>query len=1167
MKSFLAVCDRSHKLLISFILITGIGCGATDIVVPPIDNSPGNSNILVQSWSARNKLIAKEITTTSLESSMHSLDWNEDGYPDLVLHEQGSDQLTLQLNDGKGDFFSISIALPESINTIESLRDFNQDGTIDLLTRNQDAMLGIYYNLGANIFSLPKKNLNHAADIVSIVDINKDKRPEIILTTDQGINILKNLPSGNFDSTFVYAEESRDNSIGFGLSTKLSLESGDLDGDGDSDLIINSPIYGTRHWYKNEGDFSFSAIVLPSESRANFATIRDFDNDGDIDVLINALDPSAAILLNDGKGNFTNLKLDYKREMGNTYNRLFPRYVYSRDIDADGDFDLIEMSSHTQGKARVDGINIFENLGDVSFVLHSIAIPTNMSYVNFTDINADGAMDIVGLNAENDKKTINWLDPSDSRLIADNVNLRLVDATDYTNTNNAEYSIYGKDATLFSVNSQTGDLQFKTAPKLSSPNDRNRNNIYELFLRRTADKKSINKKFSISIYQDDEDDDNDGVSDIHDQFPLDPRESTDSDLDGIGNNEDTDDDNDGALDIIDNAPTDPTSTRPPVWIRAPFEYFVVIEGSSTEINLTASDIDNNPIEFSVVSATPGSETNIAGDQLYVKAPLLAQLDANKERPSQIEVIVAAGDGFSNTNHVLVVNLLADDGDADDDGVEDKNDAFPTDPSESTDTDGDGVGDNADTDDDGDGVADYSDRSPKLKSSFSPPFWESSFEFSTLFQHTGDSISDFLVTDIDNDGKDDIVVLSQGKENQLYYYHQTPESEFGISLISGNLPHYGRLYTADLDNDSKQEIILGSQAEILVFQNSDGDNFTQVSLVDVEAGDRLAFGDINSDGKTDIVTKRGDKGPIYLLENNGDLNFTQRLIHQAYDQILDFALTDFDGNGTTDIFGFSWIDKPNIVFSNDGTGNLTQINHRISADFRSTQLGDINRDGKMDLIDYSGRDPQWFEQLDNGNFTRHRINVLSNPQYPDLYTKFSAKPYVLDFDKDGDIDFIIGPEQNISKAPIVLLENIGQNYWVANSLFNGETARIQDVKNTDRNEMDTPVVFFQNENIIKRSSLEYHYKIVEGDTWSSVLVVNDPDGEQSRFSIVDGLDAAFFDIDTQTDTLTFALETTVDEPQDGNRDNIYQVRVEVTDGQSTSTRTFSIEVLPSQTQLK
>ncbi len=52
----------------------------------------------------------------------------------------------------------------------------------------------------------------------------------------------------------------------------------------------------------------------------------------------------------------------------------------------------------------------------------------------------------------------------------------------------------------------------------------------------------------------DTDDDNDGVLDVDDKFPLDKNESKDNDLDGIGDNADTDDDNDGKLDIADNCP-------------------------------------------------------------------------------------------------------------------------------------------------------------------------------------------------------------------------------------------------------------------------------------------------------------------------------------------------------------------------------------------------------------------------------------------------------------------------------------------------------------------------------------------------------------------------------------------------------------------------------------
>ncbi|MGH9815158.1 MAG: thrombospondin type 3 repeat-containing protein, partial [Candidatus Acidiferrales bacterium] len=49
------------------------------------------------------------------------------------------------------------------------------------------------------------------------------------------------------------------------------------------------------------------------------------------------------------------------------------------------------------------------------------------------------------------------------------------------------------------------------------------------------------------------DDDNDGVPDANDAFPLDAAESVDTDVDGIGNNADADDDNDGLLDANESA--------------------------------------------------------------------------------------------------------------------------------------------------------------------------------------------------------------------------------------------------------------------------------------------------------------------------------------------------------------------------------------------------------------------------------------------------------------------------------------------------------------------------------------------------------------------------------------------------------------------------------------
>ena len=60
----------------------------------------------------------------------------------------------------------------------------------------------------------------------------------------------------------------------------------------------------------------------------------------------------------------------------------------------------------------------------------------------------------------------------------------------------------------------------------------------------------------------DADDDNDGVVDSQDAFPLDAAESADTDGDGQGNNADIDDDGDGTDDATDGCPVDSNKTEP-----------------------------------------------------------------------------------------------------------------------------------------------------------------------------------------------------------------------------------------------------------------------------------------------------------------------------------------------------------------------------------------------------------------------------------------------------------------------------------------------------------------------------------------------------------------------------------------------------------------------------
>jgi hypothetical protein len=90
-------------------------------------------------------------------------------------------------------------------------------------------------------------------------------------------------------------------------------------------------------------------------------------------------------------------------------------------------------------------------------------------------------------------------------------------------------------------------------------------------------------------------------------------------------------------------------------------------------------------------------------------------------------------------------------DTDGDGDADGDDDFPLDPDESLDTDGDGIGDNADPDDDGDGVPDVSDVFP-----LDPTEWA---------DNDGDGAGDNADPDDDNDGLSDETETSYGTDPQ------------------------------------------------------------------------------------------------------------------------------------------------------------------------------------------------------------------------------------------------------------------------------------------------------------------------------------------------------------------------------------------------------------------
>ncbi len=123
------------------------------------------------------------------------------------------------------------------------------------------------------------------------------------------------------------------------LSFGSGLAIGDVNDDGLADVFL-ARVGGPNALYVNVGDWRFRNVARESGvelvGRPNFgATMSDIDGDSDLDLLVTALGGENALLINDGKGHFTDESV--ARGLGGRHGSTTATLA---DVDGDGDLDL-----------------------------------------------------------------------------------------------------------------------------------------------------------------------------------------------------------------------------------------------------------------------------------------------------------------------------------------------------------------------------------------------------------------------------------------------------------------------------------------------------------------------------------------------------------------------------------------------------------------------------------------------------------------------------------------------------------------------------------------------------------------------------------------------------------------------------------------------------------
>ena len=255
-------------------------------------------------------------------SSSLFFDFDHDGDLDIFITKQNSNLLYRNNSDDTFvDYSTESNLAGGAVNSTDAkFADFDDDGDIDLFVTNSNSSNTLFSNQRQGTFKDITEevglNDNNGAGSVTVGDYNNDGFPDIFTTLQEPgkYQLLRNLGNGSFE------KDTRSTDLSQTLQNIQAHDASfiDFDNDGFLDLLVvgKSNKEGERgvFLYHNNGTGKLFVVsnILPEDliSGEKIVTL-DYNEDGDIDVVITGMDGSIRFLRNDGGNNnhFVKMKL------------------------------------------------------------------------------------------------------------------------------------------------------------------------------------------------------------------------------------------------------------------------------------------------------------------------------------------------------------------------------------------------------------------------------------------------------------------------------------------------------------------------------------------------------------------------------------------------------------------------------------------------------------------------------------------------------------------------------------------------------------------------------------------------------------------------------------------------------------------------------------------